>query len=188
MTWIAANLWELLQPKRPARTSRQDRFAPPAAEPPPPVATRRTPMRERYDQLVTDMKAQYGLRVRKWRTNSSGCAWEVHYKDGTITRLIESPYPRGPMSCAIFLHEVGHHAIGFGTYRLRCLEEYHAWRWSLETMRELNFNVTTSVENRMHDSLYYAVVKAHRRGLKRLPEELVPFVRPRDRHANASNS
>ncbi|MCA9297050.1 MAG: hypothetical protein KC983_11045, partial [Phycisphaerales bacterium] len=136
-------------------------------------------MRERYDALVVDMKREYGIRVRKWRSSSSGVAWEVHYRDGRITRLIESPYPRGPMSCAIFLHEIGHHAIGLGTYRVRCLEEYHAWKWSLDTMRERDFNVTASVENRMHDALHYAVQKAMRRGLKRLPVELTPYLQPR---------
>ncbi len=85
------------------------------------------------------------------------------------------------MSCAVFLHEVGHHAIGLGTYRPRCLEEYHAWRWSLETMLELGFNVTEAVRRRRDESLHYAIAKARRRGLKRLPGELVPFLEPRSR-------
>ena len=80
------------------------------------------------------------------------------------------------MSAAIFLHEVGHHAIGLGAYRPRCLEEYHAWRWSLEMMRQLGLNVTPPVENRMAESLHYAIAKARRRGLKRLPIELAPYV------------
>lgn len=79
------------------------------------------------------------------------------------------------MSCAIFLHEIGHHVIGFRIYRPRCLEEYHAWKWSLDTMRELGFNVTKSVEKRMAESLRYAVAKARRRGLKKLPTELIPY-------------
>ena len=85
------------------------------------------------------------------------------------------------MSCAVFLHEVGHHAIGLGAYRPRCLEEYHAWRWSLETMLELGFNVTDAVRRRRDESLHYAIAKASRRGLKRLPVELVPFLEPRSR-------
>ena len=133
-------------------------------------------MQERYDELVREMKREYGLRVRKWRSSSSGCAWIVTYGDGTVSRLIESPYPRGPMSCAIFLHEVGHHAIGFGTYRPRCLEEYHAWKWSLDTMRARGLNVTAAVERRMAESLHYAIIKARRRGLKQLPEPLEPFL------------
>ncbi len=76
------------------------------------------------------------------------------------------------MSCAVFMHEVGHHAIGFRVYRPRCLEEYHAWAWSLDMMRTRDLNVTPAVEKRMRDSLQYAVDKARRRGLKELPLEL----------------
>ncbi len=135
-------------------------------------------MQERYDAVVQEMKAHYGLRVNKWRSSSTGCAWEVHYKDGTISRLIESPYPRGPMSAAIFLHEVGHHAIGLGTYKPRCLEEFKAWEWSLNAMRQHNLNVTPAVEKRMYESLHYALEKAHRRGLKKIPLELEPYLKP----------
>ena len=135
-------------------------------------------MQDRYDALVVEMKQQYGVRIRKWRSSTSGCAWEVLYATGERSRLIESPYPRGPMSCAIFMHEIGHHAIGFGTYRPRCLEEYHAWRWALEQMRARNLNVTPAVEKRMHDALHYALAKAVRRGIKRVPVELEPFLTP----------
>ncbi len=132
-------------------------------------------MRHRYDLLVEEMKQAYGIRVRKWRTSTSGCAWVVQYHDGTISRLIESPYPRGPMSCAVFLHEIGHHAIGFNTHRLRCLEEYDAWRWAIDTMRERGLNVTAAVEKRMDEAVRYALRKARRRGLKQLPAELEPY-------------
>ena len=105
----------------------------------------------------------------------SGAAWQVHYRDGTVTRLIEAPRPKGPMSAAIFLHEIGHHAIGFGVYRPRCLEEYHAWAWALREMERRGVNVTPNVRHRMHESLAYAIEKARRRGLRRLPAELAPF-------------
>ena len=130
---------------------------------------------QRYDELVRAMKAQYGLRVNKWRSSTSGCAWEVQYADGSVSRLIESPYPRGPMSCAVFMHEVGHHAIGLHRYRPRCLEEYHAWRWGLEEMERRGYSVTERVYKRRDDALRYAIGKALRRGLKRLPVELAPW-------------
>ena len=133
---------------------------------------------QRYDDLVRQMKAQYGLRVNKWRSSTSGCAWEVQYADGSVSRLIESPYPRGPMSCAVFMHEVGHHAIGLHRYRPRCLEEYHAWRWGLEEMERRGHSVTERVYKRRDDALRYAVGKALRRGLKRLPVELAPWAPP----------
>ncbi|MEQ8770517.1 MAG: hypothetical protein RIB60_08415 [Phycisphaerales bacterium] len=133
-------------------------------------------MRARYDEVTKRMLAEHGVRVRKWRTSMSGVAWQVTYRDGTVSRLIESPRPRGPMSAAVFLHEIGHHAIGFGTYRPRCLEEYHAWKWSLEQMEAHGLNVTPAVRNRMRESLEYAVAKARRRGLKRLPGELAEYL------------
>lgn len=138
-------------------------------------------MAERYLLMEREMLARHGLRVRKWRTNMSGVAWQVTYRDGTVSRLIESPRPRGPVSAGIFLHEVGHHAIGFNRYKPRCLEEYHAWMYSLDQMERWGLNVTQPVRDRVHDSLHYAVAKAARRGLKSVPAELVPFVAPRER-------
>ena len=150
---------------RPTRTSKSTSAKP-------------TPRQLRYDELVSEMKAIHRLRVNKWRSSTSGCAWEVHYADGTVSRLIESPYPRGPMSCAVFMHEVGHHAIGLHRYRPRCLEEYHAWRWGLEEMERRGYSVTERVYKRRDDALRYAVGKALRRGLKRLPVELAPWAPP----------
>ena len=90
--------------------------------------------------------------------------------------MIEAPYPRGPMSCAVFLHEIGHHAIGLRRYRPRCLEEFHAWRWAIEEMEARGLNVTVGVRRRRDEALKYAVRKALRRGLKRLPIELEPYL------------
>lgn len=165
-------LWDLLLPKRRAR-----RVATPTAKPRPrkPAAARPGPMQVKYDRMTEDMLAAYGVRVRKWRTSMSGIAWEVHYRDGTVRRLIESPRPRGPMSAAVFLHEIGHHAIGFSTYKPRCLEEYHAWRFAIEQMERLELNITEGVRRRMRLSLRYAVDKARRRGLRELPTELAEY-------------
>ncbi len=133
-------------------------------------------MQAKYDAVVRQLLAEHGIRVRKWRKSMSGIAWYVLYRDGTRVNLIEAPRPRGPMSAAIFLHEIGHHAIGFNVYKPRCLEEYHAWRWSLEAMERHGLNITDAVRLRMHRSLWYAVSKAQRRGIKRIPAELEPFL------------
>ena len=134
-------------------------------------------MADRYALVERVMLEAHGVRVRKWRTSMSGVAWQVTYADGTVSKLIEAPRPRGPMSAAVFLHEIAHHAIGFDVYSPRCLEEYHAWAWSLARMEELGLNVTEAVRSRMHESLWYAVDKARRRGLKNIPIELVPYVK-----------
>ena len=170
MTRVARTLWDLLigpghnKPKRPRSPGKRN-----------PAKPRPSPTQQRYDALVEEMKRTYDVRVRKWRTSSTGCAWIVRYSNGDEQRLIESPYPRGPMSCAIFLHEIGHHAIGFGRYKPRCLEEFHAWMWALEMMRHRGLNVTEAVQRRMARSLGYAIAKARRRGLRALPPELLQF-------------
>jgi hypothetical protein len=135
-------------------------------------------MEERYERITREMLEAHGVRVRRWRTHMSGIAWQVRYRDGTVKKLIESPRPRGPMSAAIFLHEIGHHAIGFNTYKPRCLEEYHAWRFAIEQMERLGLNITDGVRRRMHNSLHYAVEKARRRGIREVPRELGAFVGP----------
>lgn len=180
-------LFEMLESRRGA--ARRGGAAPRPSRPGPVPAARAKPvekrggaarpsMQERYDALVAEMKRVHGFRVRKWRRGTSGVAWILQYEDGTTRRLIESPYPRGPISCAVFLHEVGHHAIGLGVHRPRCLEEHLAWEWSLATMRARGFSVTPAVERRVEEAMRYAVVKALRRGLKRLPAELVRYAPP----------
>jgi hypothetical protein len=80
------------------------------------------------------------------------------------------------MSVAIFLHEVGHHAIGFNVYKPRCLEEYHAWQFSLREMERCGLNVTDAVHRRVQRSLQYAVAKAKRRGIREVPQELHAYM------------
>ncbi len=143
------------------------------------TASGRPSAAQRYETMTRDVLKEHGVRVRKWRSSMSGVAWQVKYSDGSIARLIEAPRPKGPMSAAVFLHEIGHHAIGFNRYSPRCLEEYHAWAWSLREMERRGLTVTDRVRQRMADSLAYAVAKAQRRGLKRVPEELKPFERSR---------
>ncbi|HBS29109.1 MAG TPA: hypothetical protein DEB06_06580 [Phycisphaerales bacterium] len=126
------------------------------------------------------------MRVRRWRSSMTGVAWEVRYETGEVSRLIEAPRPKGPMSAAIFLHEIGHHAIGFTRYKPRCLEEYHAWAWALDAMERYGVQVTDAVRRRMHASLHYAIAKAARRKLRELPPELVPFLSPPPRRPRRS--
>lgn len=154
--------------------------APAVREPPPaprPQPNRVASMQDRYDAMTREMLVEYRLRVRKWRSGMSGIAWQITYRDGTVARLVEAPRPKGPMSAAVFLHEVGHHAIGFNRYKPRCLEEYHAWAWAIAAMERHGLNITEAVHKRMADSLQYAIDKARRRGLRDLPPELVPFDR-----------
>lgn len=128
-----------------------------------------------FSPIVQLMKDRYALRVRKWRRSMSGCAWRVYHHDGQVVNWVEAPYPKTPLSLAIFLHETGHHAIGFERYKKRCEEEYHVWRWALDQMRQLGVEPDAKVMRRFELSMQYAVDKALRRGLKDLPAALHRF-------------
>src|SRR5437773_7202 len=130
----------------------------------------------RLAAIVREMKRRYDVRVKKWRTSMSGCAWRVYHADGRAVNWIEAPYPKTPISLAIFLHEVGHHVIGFERYKKRCEEEYHVWVWAIHTMRELGIEPDAKVHRRFRLSMQYAVDKAVRRGIKQLPQPLLQFV------------
>jgi hypothetical protein len=129
-----------------------------------------------YAQIVEQMKQHHDVRVRKWRRSMSGCAWRVYFHDGRVINWIESPVPRTPISLAIFLHEIGHHVIGFDTYKRRCEEEYHAWQWAIGQMRKLGVEPDAKVTRRVERSMQYAVDKAVRRGIKQIPETLTQYL------------
>jgi len=126
--------------------------------------------------IVRKIKDRHDIRVRKWRRSMSGCAWRVYHHDGRAVNWIEAPVPRTPISFAIFLHEVGHHVIGFERYKKRCEEEYHVWVWALGEMRKQGVVPDEKVRRRFELSMQYAVSKAMRRGLKQLPDGLNQFL------------
>jgi len=129
-----------------------------------------------YGPIVESYKTRYDIRVRRWRTSMSGCAWRVYFHGGRVINWIEAPVPKRPISLAIFLHEVGHHVIGFDRYRFRCEEEFHAWNWAVDQMRILGVPIDAHVARRVDLSMRYAVDKAMRRGIKQLPEPLAQYL------------
>jgi hypothetical protein len=129
-----------------------------------------------FSRIVQDMKRIHDVRVRRWRTTMSGKAWRVYHHDGKVVNWIESPQPKTPISLSIFLHEVGHHAIGFEKYRKRCEEEYHVWIWAINEMRRQGVEPDAKVLRRFELSMRYAVGKAIRRGIKNIPDPLLRFV------------
>lgn len=128
-----------------------------------------------YAPIISKLKRRYKIRIRKWRTSMSGSSWQVTYADGRVVRWVEAPYPRTPISLAIFVHEIGHHVIGFDQHKHRCDEEYHVWRWTLEELTRLGIKPDARIRARYLLSMQYAVGKAMRRGLKSLPEHLQGF-------------
>jgi hypothetical protein len=131
-----------------------------------------------FSSIVADTTARHGIRVRRWRGNMTGCAWQVRHRTGKVDRWIEAPFPKTAISLAIFLHEVGHHAIGFGRYRKRCEEEYHVWLWAIDQMRRIGVEPDARVLRRFELSMRYAVDKAIRRGIRDLPSDLARFANP----------
>ncbi len=129
-----------------------------------------------YDAMVEELKSKYHIAVRKWRKHMSGVAYELKYRDGRIKRLITAPRPRSPVSASIFLHEVGHHAIGFRRYKPRCLEEYYVWQWAFREMTARNIPVDERVLKHYRRSMYHYVRMAKKRGIRDLPHELEQFV------------
>ena len=104
--WFPSTLWDLIRPgsSTRARASKSEAIAvasdPPAARTPSVRSAasarpaRSNGMKARYEELVVDMKRRYGIRVVRWRSSTSGCAWQVHYKDGSMARLHD-----GSMAC-----------------------------------------------------------------------------------------
>lgn len=129
-----------------------------------------------YDSIVDQLKRKYDIRVHKWRKTMTGCAWRVYYHNGRCINWIEAPRPKSPISLAIFLHEIGHHVIGFSTYKRRCEEEYHAWVWAIRQMKKLGIEPDRRVQTRFARSMEYAVAKALRRGIRQLPQPLSQFL------------
>jgi hypothetical protein len=129
-----------------------------------------------FTGIIKETTRHYDVRVRRWRSSMSGKAWRVYYHDGRVINWIESPQPKTPLSLAIFLHEVGHHAIGFEKYRYRCEEEFHVWMWAVDEMRRRGIEPNEKVHRRVELSMRYAVGKAMRRGIKEIPEALMQYV------------
>ncbi|HVX84865.1 MAG TPA: hypothetical protein VH253_08625 [Phycisphaerae bacterium] len=132
--------------------------------------------RSPYDALVREMKERYRVAVRKWRKGMSGAAYELKYRDGRIKRLITAPRPAGPVSAAIFLHEVGHHAVGFRRYAPRVLEEYYVWQWTLREMTARGIPVDPRVLRHYRRSMFFYVRAAQRAGAVPLPAEVHGFM------------
>lgn len=162
---------------RPVRSSRGLRHAREESGPPT-LSSPRLSRKQRlalYGQMVDELKARYKISIRKWRTHMSGVAYELKYPNGDIRRMITSPRPRSPVSASIFLHEVGHHAIGFRRYSPRCLEEYYVWQWAFREMVQRNIPITQPVMRHYKRSMYHYVRLARKRGIREIPPDLQDF-------------
>jgi hypothetical protein len=163
-------------PARPvvARRTRRLRTAIPEKHEPIRILLAPAPSRAAYHQLVRELTRHYKIRVRKWHRHMGGVSYELTYRDGRIRRLIAAPRPKSPVSAAIFLHEVGHHAIGFKRYHSRCLEEHYVWQWTFREMEARKIPITPGVMRHFRRSMYHYVKRAQRRA-EHVPAELGHF-------------
>ena len=75
MSLFADTLWDLLGLRKTRRAKRSRRHpASKSAAAPKRGATR---AQQRYDDLVDELKAAWNIRIHKWRSSTSGCAWEA---------------------------------------------------------------------------------------------------------------
>jgi len=116
-----------------------------------------------YESIAQRASRQYGIQVRRWRRTLSGRAILVRHADGRVDRWIESPRPRSPVSLAVFLHEVGHHAVGFRRCWSLCEEEMRVWEWALNRMRRAGIDPNRRVLARVERSMRHALALAMRK-------------------------
>jgi len=113
-----------------------------------------------YQVAGKKLLRRHDVTVRKWRTGTTGVA----YEGGTI----ETPEPRGPVSFGTLAHEVGHVVLHWRSGRGRTprwVEEVEAWEFALNAVEEYGLNGYERVEADAIRSLVYAFAKAIRRGV-----------------------
>jgi hypothetical protein len=89
--------------------------------------------REPFLSAADTLLRETGCVVRKWRTNNTGRAFTSD-PDWSI----EVPHPRGPVSFAVFAHEVGHQSLHRDSWRPRWLEELEAWEFAYAQFKQFD--------------------------------------------------
>jgi hypothetical protein len=138
---------------------------------------------EPYEQAAAVLLRESGCTIRSYRSRNTGVAHTDAADWG-----IEVPHPRGPVSFAVFAHEVGHQLLHRNSSRLRWLHEVEAWEYALAQFDRFDL---PGVERARVDaalSLRYAAAKTLRRRpkpetaqalLDRMPEWVWHFTDPR---------
>lgn len=111
-----------------------------------------------YEAAANVLLAESGCTVRKWRASSTGTAYTRSADWG-----IEAPEPRGPISFAVFAHEVGHQLKHRGNSAPRWLEELEAWEYALEQFERFGLDGREKVLRKAARCLAYAAHKTNRR-------------------------
>lgn len=113
----------------------------------------------RWEKAGRDLLDTHAVRVRKWRTNSTGIAFSDR-------REIECPKPKGVISFIVLAHEVGHCVLHCrnGKYP-RWREEVEAWQFALNVLDEYDLPGYERAHEFASGGIRYAFRKAVRRGV-----------------------
>jgi hypothetical protein len=120
--------------------------------------------REPYLSAAETLLRESGCTVTRWRSTSSGAAdiysdaWEI-----------EVPEPRGPVSYAIFAHEVGHQMLHRRprAKKRRWVEELEAWEFALDTFERFSLPGIEAARADAAKSMSWACSKGLRRARTR---------------------
>jgi hypothetical protein len=113
---------------------------------------------EAYERAAAALLASSGCTVRRYRTKTTGTAYTTSDDWG-----IEVPRPRGPVSFAVFAHEVAHQLLHRSNSKPRWLEEIEAWEFALDCFPRFELSGVERARRDAARSLRYAFLKAGRR-------------------------
>ena len=91
-------------------------------------------MAERYWAIALEEAARHDVTIKRFRPSLSGKAF-------VSQRTITAPRPRTRRRLRVFLHEVGHIALGHSDPKPRYVAEQEADEWAFETMRRHGIRV-----------------------------------------------
>ena len=121
----------------------------------------------KWQAAADTLLRESGASVTKYRRSMSGVAFTGPLTERGSKVEIEAPEPKGPISFAIFAHEIGHQVLHRDNGRTpRWKEEVEAWEFALKAVQRFDLPGYERVEARAARSIAYAFRKARRRGVE----------------------
>lgn len=109
---------------------------------------------------------QYNIVVKKWRTTSSGLAYNTRLNANNQSE-IEIPRPTDEDRLSVCFHEIKH--IIDGKIKPRTISEFKCEKYALDKLMEYGFD-TTVHNKRMKWHILQAVAKSTNRKAKNVPQ------------------
>jgi len=114
---------------------------------------------------------QYNIVVKKWRTTSSGCAYN-HGLNANKQSEIEIPRPTDEDRLSVCFHEIKH--IIDGKVKPRVISEFRCEKFALDKLIEYGYD-TTVHNKRMKWHILHMVAKSTNRRAKDVPQIIRDF-------------